>query len=148
MTAPSSGSQKPNRSLGDPWHEERVRSTGEVSALCDRLTTLMAQAGFSDKDLFAMRLALEEAVVNAIRHGNGGDPGKTVRVRYHVNASEALAEVEDQGPGFNPAGVPDPLAPENLESPSGRGIFLIRHYMSWVKFNDRGNCVTFCKERA
>jgi serine/threonine-protein kinase RsbW len=148
MAAPSSGSQKPNGSLGDQWHEEKVRHTLEVTALCDRLTNLMAQAGFADKELFAMRLALEEAVVNGIRHGNGDDPGKTVRVRYQVSAKQALAEVEDQGPGFNPEHVPDPLAPENLDSPSGRGIFLIRHYMTWVKFNDRGNCVMFCKERA
>lgn len=148
MTAPHPGSRKPNESHGAPWHEENVRGIAEVTALSDRITALMVQAGFSDKDLFGMRLALEEAVVNGIRHGNGSDPGKSVRVRYQVNATKVLAEVEDQGSGFNPDSVPDPLAPENLESPSGRGIFLIRHYMTWVKFNDRGNCVSFCKERA
>jgi len=137
----------PNGSPGGPWHEEHVRSTAEVTAVGERITALMGQAGFTDKELFAMRLALEEAVVNGIRHGNGGDPGKTVRVRYQVNPKHALAEVEDQGPGFDPSAVPDPLAPENLESPSGRGIFLIRHYMTWVKFNERGNCIIFCKER-
>jgi serine/threonine-protein kinase RsbW len=144
MTAPHPGSQAPNAS----WHEENVRSIAEVAGLSDRIAALMSRAGFSEKDLFGVRLALEEAVVNGIRHGNGNDPGKSVRVRYQVNAVHVLAEVEDQGPGFNPKAVPDPLAPENLESPSGRGIFLIRHYMTWVKFNDRGNCITFCKERA
>ena len=147
MTAPHPGSRKPNEAPGEPWQEEYVRGIAEVSSLSDRIVALMSQAGFGDKDLFGMRLALEEAVVNGIRHGNGNDAAKAVRVRYQVNATRALAEVEDQGPGFNPGAVPDPLAPEYLESPSGRGIFLIRHHMTWVKFNDRGNCVAVCKER-
>jgi serine/threonine-protein kinase RsbW len=70
-----------------------------------------------------------------------------VRVRYQVNAEQFLVEIEDEGPGFDPEGVADPLAPENLERPGGRGVFLMRHYMTWVSFNERGNCVTMCRRR-
>jgi serine/threonine-protein kinase RsbW len=83
--------------------------------------------------------------VNAIRHGHKGDVTKQVRVSYSVTADEVVAEIEDEGPGFDPQQVPDPLSPENLERPSGRGLFLMRHYTSWVRFSPRGNCVTLCR---
>src|SRR5262249_43293465 len=93
-----------------------------------------------------LRLALEEAIVNAVKHGNGYDPAKRVQVRYSVSAERVLAEVEDQGTGFDPARVPDPTAPENLERSCGRGLFLIRAYVTWVRYNERGNCITLCKQ--
>jgi serine/threonine-protein kinase RsbW len=107
----------------------------------------MEQFAFPKKDLFGVRLAVEEALVNAVKHGNRGDPAKEARLRFHVNPEFALIEVEDEGAGFDPAQVPDPLAPENLERPSGRGLFLIRKYMTWMRHNERGNCVTMCKHR-
>jgi serine/threonine-protein kinase RsbW len=94
-----------------------------------------------------VRLALEEALVNAVKHGNQGDTSKQVRLRYHVNAEFVLVEVEDEGAGFDPSAVLDPLAPENLERPSGRGLFLIRKYMTWMEHNERGNCLKMCKQR-
>ncbi len=134
--------------LPDHWQVEKlVHGIADITTVNDGLAALMAEAGFPDKDLFAMRLAVEEAIVNAMRHGHANDPTKPVRVRYQLASNRVWAEIEDQGPGFDPKKVPDPLAPENLERPSGRGIFLIRYYMTWVKFNDRGNCLTLCKER-
>ena len=108
----------------------------------------MARAGYGDRDIFGVRLALEEALVNAMRHGHRGDTTKAVAVRVCVDAAQVFAEVADEGPGFNPALVPDPLAPENLERPSGRGVFLMRHYMTSVCFNERGNCVTLSKQKS
>ena len=102
---------------------------------------------FSDHDLFGIRLALEEAVVNAIKHGNGNDPAKSVRIAYQVDDDHVRIEIEDQGPGFNPDEIPDPTLPENLERPSGRGIMLMRSFMNVVQFNDRGNCVVLEKRR-
>jgi serine/threonine-protein kinase RsbW len=64
-----------------------------------------------------------------------------------VSNHEALAEVQDQGPGFDPEAVPDPMAPENLDRPCGRGLLLIRHYTTWVRYHDCGNLVTLCKHR-
>ncbi len=116
---------------------------GVLSALCGELTA----AGYPEKDVFAVRLALDEAIVNAVKHGNRGDPGKAVRVRYQVTPESFLVEVEDEGEGFDPRQVPDPLAPENLERSSGRGLFLRRAYMTWVRHNERGNAVTLCKYR-
>jgi serine/threonine-protein kinase RsbW len=95
-----------------------------------------------------MRLALEEALVNAVKHGNKGDATKRVRVRYQVTAAGVLVEVEDDGTGFDPLKVPDPCAPENLERLSGRGLLLMRSYMTWVRFNPCGNCVTLYERRS
>jgi serine/threonine-protein kinase RsbW len=107
----------------------------------------MAGAGYGQQDIHAVRLGLEEALVNAIRHGHGGDPAKTVRFQYAVSPEEVRAEVEDQGPGFDPNQVPDPLALENLEKPSGRGLLLMRHYLTEVRYNARGNVVSLRKRR-
>ena len=95
-----------------------------------------------------LRLAVEEAIVNGLKHGHGYDPSKEVRVRYHVTENCAFFEVRDQGPGFDPGDVPDPLDPENLERPSGRGLFLMRTYMTWIRYSDSGTCVSLCKRRS
>jgi serine/threonine-protein kinase RsbW len=133
---------------GEGWREDRIRSTQEAAGVLEAVIAAMAAAGYSKKELFEFRLALEEAIVNAIKHGHHFDPGKLVRVRYRVEPERALAEIEDEGPGFDPDEVPDPTAPENLERPCGRGLFLIRAYMSWILFNERGNKVMFCKARS
>jgi serine/threonine-protein kinase RsbW len=93
-------------------------------------------------------LALEEAIVNGIKHGNQNDRTKRVRVRYQVKAGWVLGEVEDQGQGFDPNQVPDPLALENLDQTSGRGLLLMRSYMTWIRHNPHGNQVTLCKYRS
>jgi serine/threonine-protein kinase RsbW len=98
-----------------------------------------------ESDQFAIRLALEEAMVNAIKHGNGSDPNKKVSIDYEVSSQEVRIRIEDEGPGFDPASLPDPTAPEFLERPCGRGILLMRHYMSRVEFLGRGNCVEMVK---
>ena len=125
-----------------------VRSTAEASPVLDRVAATMAAADYSEKDCFGMRLALEEAVANAVKHGHRGDATKQVRVRYHVSTDCVLAEVQDQGPGFNPADVPDPLAPENLERGCGRGLLLMKSLVTWCRHNRKGNCVTLCKDRS
>jgi serine/threonine-protein kinase RsbW len=100
---------------------------------------------FTQDDIFAIKLALEEALVNAVKHGNGMDPTKMVRVQFHVTDQRADIAIEDEGHGFNPAELPDPLADENLERCCGRGILLMRAYMSSVVFNPAGNKVTMTK---
>jgi serine/threonine-protein kinase RsbW len=130
------------------WHQETLRSTPEIAGVVAAVTGAMATAGYTDRDVFGMMLALEEALVNAVKHGNGNDPHKSVRVRYQVIGRRVLAEVEDDGPGFDPAQVPDPTAPENLDRPCGRGLLLMRSYMTWVRHNERGNGVSLCKELA
>jgi len=102
---------------------------------------------YSEKEIFAIRLAVEEALVNAIKHGNRHDRSKTVRVRYGVCAERFEIVVEDDGPGFDPEEVPDPTAPENLERCCGRGLMLMKHYMCEVTFNRCGNSVRLRKHR-
>lgn len=102
---------------------------------------------FGERDVFSIRLALEEAIVNAMKHGNQMDRAKKVRVAYHVSVERFDVLVADEGPGFDPADLPDPTAVENLERPCGRGVMLMRHYMTAVAYNDRGNSVSMSKLR-
>lgn len=107
-------------------------------------------AGYSKASRFAIKLAMEEAIANAFHHGHKGLPPETpIVVRYGVDASRVRIEVEDRGPGFNPGAVPDPTLEENIEQPSGRGVMLMRAYMSDVRFNSTGNRVemTYTKPR-
>jgi serine/threonine-protein kinase RsbW len=101
--------------------------------------------GYPEQSLFAIKLSLEEALVNAVKHGNQYDPGKQITIRYDVNPDRAIITVTDQGTGFCPANVPDCTADENLNRPSGRGIMLMRSYMDQVHYSRRGNTVRMIK---
>ncbi len=103
--------------------------------------------GYSDQEVFAIQLALDEALINAIGHGNGFDETKMVQIDYSVGAHEIRVRITDEGNGFNPNALSDPTAPENLDCPGGRGVMLMRHYMCGVFFNENGNCVEMWKRR-
>ncbi len=102
-------------------------------------------SGYTEDDAFAIKLALEEALTNAIKHGNDNDLAKTITVRSAVDARQAVIIVTDQGPGFDPEGVPDPTDDENIQRPCGRGIMLMRAYMTEVAYNAAGNQVRMVK---
>lgn len=121
--------------------------TAEGQAVQERIITLLEKLGYSMKDVFGVRLALEEALVNAIKHGNGMDPNKQVHVLCEINDERARIVIEDEGPGFDPHDVPDPTAEENLEKPGGRGIMLMKAFMSEVTYSDTGNRVELVKDR-
>jgi len=129
------------------WRALSLRRAGEVAPLVEALAAEMAGLGYPQRDCLGVGLAVEEAVVNGLRHGNREDPAKQVRVRYRVSPGAVLAEVEDEGRGFDPELVPDPTLPENLDRPSGRGLFLMRHYLDRVCFCGRGNRVVLYKRR-
>jgi serine/threonine-protein kinase RsbW len=130
------------------WRQEGVRSTAEIGRVLDGLVEILEARGYARKDVFGIRLAVEETLVNAVKHGHRGDPTKRVSVRYCVGTEYTLIEVEDQGAGFDPDSVPDPVAPENWERPCGRGLVLIRSYATWVRFSRGGSRVTLCKARS
>jgi serine/threonine-protein kinase RsbW len=130
------------------WREEKLCSLADMSPAIEAVAAAMTAHCYPDKDLFAIRLALEEAIVNAVKHGNECDAGKEVRLRHCVEGDHVLAEVEDEGRGFDPHAVPDPRDAENLERSCGRGLFLMRAYMTWIRYNASGNCVTLCKRRS
>ncbi len=110
-----------------------------------RLLKEVARHGYSETAIFAIRLALEEALANAIRHGNRSDPAKKVEINYEIDDHRALITITDQGDGFNPSQVPDPTTDENLAKENGRGIMLMRAYMDEVHYNARGNQVQILK---
>jgi serine/threonine-protein kinase RsbW len=130
------------------WQERAALSTAQILAVIDEITSAMGRSEFTAKEVFGMRLALEEAGVNAIKHGHQGRQDMPVFIRFRVDADQLLVEIEDQGPGFSPEQVPDPLAPENLERPCGRGLLLMKCYTTWLTYNERGNRVTLCKQRS
>ena len=100
---------------------------------------------FTETEIFSIKLALEEAIVNAIKHGNQMDRRKVVRVSYRVLPHRFDVKIVDEGPGFDPEDVPDPTAPENLERPCGRGLLLMRHYMTEIHYLNNGNTVVMSK---
>ena len=117
----------------------------EARRIQDDIERLLQSHHVSERDVFSIKLALEEALVNAIKHGNQMDRAKKVRIVYQLNADRFDIHVSDEGPGFDPGDVPDPTAFENLERPCGRGLMLMRHYMTEVAFNERGNSVIMSK---
>lgn len=95
-----------------------------------------AETGFQGDDVHEIGMAVREATVNAVLHGNAYDPNKKVRITFERRPGTLEVTVSDEGRGFDPNRIPDPLAPENLLRQSGRGIFLIRTYMDEVTFRD------------
>jgi len=136
-----------------PVNEESLRElvipsrTEEGQRVETEILEALATHQWDEKTVFGVRLALEEALVNAIKHGNRLDPAKHVTVRYTIDAERIFIEIEDEGPGFSPSDVPDPTLPENLEQPSGRGLMLMRAYMDQIEYRGPGNCVRMFKAR-
>lgn len=121
--------------------------TAAGQAVQERIIGKLEELRFHDRDVFGVRLALEEALVNAIKHGNRMDPNKTVRVACRIWDDRVWVEIEDQGPGFRVEDVPDPTTDENLERPCGRGIMLMKAFMSRVEYSPSGNRVTLEKQK-
>ena len=114
---------------------------GTGGSFLERVLDQLAQYEWSDTHIFAVRLSVDEALTNAIRHGNRLDERKQVSLGCKMSSDRIRVEIEDEGHGFDPGQVPDPTLPENLEKPTGRGLTLMRHYMTHVEFNRRGNRV-------
>lgn len=119
-----------------------VNDPDRIRAVEDELIEHARQAGHGASTAFALRLALDEAVRNAFIHGCRNRPGRTIDVAWSVSAESVTMVVNDHGGGFNPEEVADPTTDENLERPCGRGLLLMRAYMSSVEFNEDGNTVT------
>lgn len=99
------------------------------------LSHISAIAGFDDDASHYLSVAVRESVVNAIKHGNRQDTEKRVRVQFTLRPKFLEVKVHDQGTGFDPAGVADPLADENLMKAAGRGIFFMRSFMDGVSYS-------------
>jgi serine/threonine-protein kinase RsbW len=116
-------------------------------ALIDELLGRFESENWSSRDIFGIRLALEEAVVNAIKHGNRLDAAKRVHLICHSTPEKIWIKVSDEGPGFDPEQVPDCTDDAHIDVPNGRGIMLMRNYMSRVEYCPPGNVVVMEKQR-
>jgi len=93
---------------------------------------IAADSGFDEDEVMRISMAVREAAVNAVLHGNAYDPDKKVVLNFETVGNDLIITIRDQGAGLDPSKIPDPLAPENLLKTSGRGIFLIRSFMDEV----------------
>ncbi|MEZ5424648.1 MAG: ATP-binding protein [Pyrinomonadaceae bacterium] len=118
-----------------------------MHSILDYLMRRVEKVGVVDAKSSNLFIALDEAFVNAIKHGNKYDANKIVRISAEVSPKEARFTIEDEGEGFNVAEIPDPRDPENLFKTSGRGVLFIHNIMDEVSYNERGNRLTMVKKR-
>ena len=111
--------------------DSSLDSVNKVEAAAEQLAQ---KSGMDEDGVFQIAMAVREAAVNAVLHGNAYDPQKKMTASFENTGSSLIIRISDQGQGLDPAHLPNPLAPENLLSGSGRGIFLIRSFMDEVHF--------------
>ena len=121
---------------------------GTAHGLIAEVTERVRNDQWDDRDIFAIELVLEETLANAVKHGNGSDPSKAVRFDFKMNNHKIYVRVEDEGEGFDLHALADPREPENQMIASGRGVLLVQHFTTHVKWNERGNVIEFEKERS
>jgi serine/threonine-protein kinase RsbW len=107
----------------------------------------LQSSNFSEDDIFAVHLALEEAFINAVKHGNKMEPSKAVRVDFAIEVDKIEISMTDEGEGFDPEVIPDPRYGDNLYKPAGRGMLLMRSFMDVVEYNREGSSVRMIRYR-
>jgi serine/threonine-protein kinase RsbW len=124
-----------------------MESVSEIEAAADKLAE---EAGVDEEERFRIAMAVREAAVNAVLHGNDYDPAKQVTASFENNGKSLIFTIADQCNGVDWEHLPDPLAPENLLRGTGRGIFLIRSFMDEVHFRqlEPGTELTLIKHLA
>ncbi|MGH9446040.1 MAG: ATP-binding protein [Terriglobia bacterium] len=127
--------------------ESKLQSVETAEEIAEEVC---AKAGFNDEDLHKIGMAVHESVINAIWHGNHNDASKRVWLRFQIHPDRLEVHIRDQGSGFEPGRIPDPLESENLLKVSGRGIFLIRSFVDEFRVENlqgQGTEVTLVKRR-
>jgi serine/threonine-protein kinase RsbW len=125
-----------------------IQSSHElVHKLCRDILEEVKRSNFSQNDVFSIHLAIEEAMINAVKHGNKDDQSGKISVEYSISQDKFDISITDEGCGFKPEKVPDPRCDENLYKATGRGLLLMRAYMDSVEYNESGNCVHMIKYR-
>ena len=117
-----------------------------MHSILEYLTKRVEKVGIIDSESSNLFIALDEAFVNAVKHGNKFDANKIVRISAEVSPKEARFTIEDEGEGFNISEIPDPTNPENLFKTSGRGVLIIHNIMDEVSYNESGNRITMVKK--
>jgi serine/threonine-protein kinase RsbW len=124
--------------------ESTLESVNKAEEMADKAAS---QAGFDEDARGGISMAVREAMINAVMHGNGYSPDKRVSLSFEQSGGNLVITIRDEGPGLDPEEIPDPLSPENLMKQSGRGIFLMRAFMDEVKFRklEPGTEITLIK---
>lgn len=135
-----SSSQKPRS-----FHRDLASTLTAYHDLVQEILDTLESFAWTKEHLFGVHMALEEAISNAVRHGNKHDPAKQVHVDCELAPKRFYIKISDEGEGYDPCEVPDCCADENLEVPGGRGLALMRAYMTRVELSDCGRCVTMEK---
>ena len=131
------------------WQCDQVIQNDPVVGrrLLDEMLERLEALGWSRRDIFGVHLAVDEALINAVFHGNALDEAKHVRFCCWLSSEKVRVEIIDEGPGFDPDALPDPTDAVHLDRPGGRGVLLMRSFMSHVEFHDHGNHVVLEKTR-
>lgn len=133
----------------DPSEKILIKVPSEnryIRKVSSRILSGIAGYNVDEGKLFDVKLCIEEAVRNAIVHGNCSDKRLSVKTVYWVDGGALNIEVEDEGPGFDRAGVADPTLEPHILKNSGRGVYLIKKLMDKVEYNEKGNKVTMVKK--
>lgn len=122
--------------MPEPYYQLEIESDPNNLITVEEFVNYFAKdLGLSDEQLSVLLLAVTEATTNAIIHANKCDINKLVKIHAHIENSKLIVKVKDEGKGFDPSKLPNPTEPENLLKDSGRGVFLMKVYMSEVKYN-------------
>ncbi len=138
---------RPLRELKQTIQFSLPSSMDYISSAAAHLTEMLVRFGIVSIEEINIKIALVEALTNAMEHGNGFDPNKQVRVEAKFFETNAEIRITDQGRGFNHRKLPNPTAPENLYKPRGRGIYMMHRLMDGVHYNRKGNSVRLVKFR-
>lgn len=120
---------------------------GLMNCILDYLMKRVEKVGVINPESSNLFIALDEAFVNAVKHGNKFDAEKNIRITAEVSVKEARFTIEDEGEGFDVNSIPDPRDPENLFKASGRGVLIIHNVMDEVRYNERGNRLEMVKRK-
>ena len=130
-------------------YDQKIESDPDLCApIIAQLLQQLDLLEWSNKDAFGIHMAMEEAIQNAIRHGNKCQPNKFVHIVIEVDDVQFNGTVTDEGPGFDPADLPDPTDDSNLDKCTGRGVMLIKHFVDEATYNACGNSVSLSKKKS
>jgi serine/threonine-protein kinase RsbW len=112
-----------------------------IEGVEEEVEAILRKLGWNEDDILKIRISFREAMVNAMKHGNKMDPSKKVEVDVKISAKELYFRVKNEGEGFDPNSIPDPLAPENILKDSGRGVLMMRDTFDSVSYEDNARVI-------
>lgn len=147
--SPSIDSVAMTEAAKDWKYDQHVPSEPDVCGqIIEILLDQLEASGWITKDVFGIHMSMEEAILNAIRHGNKCSADKKVHVLIEISPTQFYAKITDEGCGFDPSKVPDPTLDENIGRTSGRGVVLMKNFVDEIIYNEKGNSVELKKAKS